>query len=150
LGDVRSHHAPQAQLAAILGGEHDIGALDAPEFVQDRAGAPPEPRPLLPLLQGFPQDVGEETDEDVGVHPVGALMPDRADTQFALLNAEGRFGVRQLDVGPPQVLGTPVGDVGTQHVAALAPAGPVIPLRPRCPREPQAGGTVGSVTKSMT
>ena len=58
-----------------------------------------------------------------------ALMPDRPERQVALVNAESGFGFGELDVGSPQRLGRPVGDVGAQHVAAFAVARPVIPLR---------------------
>jgi len=100
----------------------------------------PQAGPMLPLLQGFPEHVGEEADEDVCLHAVLAPMPDRPDGQLALLDAEGGFG---LDVGAPQVPGTPVRDVGAEHVAAFAVARPVIPLGARAPGQTQARGDTG-------
>src|SRR3989441_11729747 len=67
LGGVRAHHAAQAQLAAVLGRQDDVCALNTPEFIEDRARTPAEARASLPLLERLPQHVGEETDEDVGL-----------------------------------------------------------------------------------
>src|SRR3989442_5954431 len=139
LGGVRAHHAAQAQLAAVLGRQDDVCALNTPEFIEDRARTPAEARASLPLLERLPQHVGEETDEDVGLDAVGALVPHRTNCQLALLDAERRLDVRELDVGAPQVLGRPVRHIGAQHVAAFAPPRPVIPLGPRRPRQPHAG-----------
>jgi hypothetical protein len=33
-----------------------------------------EPGAALPLLERFPQHVGEEADEDVGLHAIGPLL----------------------------------------------------------------------------
>src|SRR2546426_11059518 len=88
LGGVRAHHAAQAQLAAVLGRQDDVCALNTPEFIEDRARTPAEARASLPLLERLPQHVGEETDEDVGLDAVGALVPHRTNCQLALLDAE--------------------------------------------------------------
>ena len=94
------------------------------------AWAVPEAGALLPLLQGFPQHGAEEADEDMGVNGILALMPDWADCQVLFLDAEGRLGLGELDVGAPEVVRTPVGDVGAEDVAALAPPGPLVLVRP--------------------
>ena len=43
LGCIGTHDAPEAQLATIRGRQNDIRALDASQFVQDRARAPAQP-----------------------------------------------------------------------------------------------------------
>jgi hypothetical protein len=53
LGRVRAHDAAETKLAAILGGQDDVRALNAAELIEDRAGALPEARPPLPLLRVF-------------------------------------------------------------------------------------------------
>jgi hypothetical protein len=140
LGQVRADDTPEAEVAAINGREDDVGALDAAEFFEDGAGAVAQARPALPLLQGLPQHVGEEADEDVGPDPVFALMPDGADGQVALVNAKGGLRIGQLDVGAPEVLRAPGGDVGAEDVAALAGAGPVFPLGADGPGEAHPRG----------
>ena len=47
--------------------------------------------------------------------------------QVALVDAEGRLGLGQLDVGLPQFLVAPVGDVAAEQVAAFAQGRPVAP-----------------------
>src|SRR5437660_1695058 len=139
LRGVRAHDAAQTEFAAVLGGEHDVGALDAAELVEDRPWTLPEAGPPLPLLEGFPQHVGQEADEDVGLDAILPLVPHGTNPQLTFLDAECRLRVGELDVRAPQVLGRPVGDVGAQHVAPFAPTGPVVPFRTRRPLQPHAG-----------
>ena len=89
LGGIWAHHAAEAEGPTVGRGEYHIGTLDAVEFGEDRAGALPQPRSSLPLFQGFPQDVGQEADEDMGLNAIGSLMPDGAEPQFALLDVLG-------------------------------------------------------------
>ena len=58
------------------------------------------------------------------------------------VRAEGRFGLGQLDVGLPEVLGRPVAQVGSQEVAAFRKHRPLTPLLFFRPRHLQAGTTV--------
>jgi hypothetical protein len=74
---------------------------------------------LLPHLQAFPQHESEEAHEDVGLDAVGALVPDRANVQLILLDTKSRFGLGELDVGLPQLLITPIGDVRAQEISPL-------------------------------
>src|SRR5207244_2031308 len=89
------HDAAQTDLATVLGRQDDIGALNAAEFVEDRARALAEAGASLPLLERLPQHVGEKADEDVGLHAVGALVPDGTNPELALLDAEGGLGIGQ-------------------------------------------------------
>jgi hypothetical protein len=54
---------------------------------------------MLPHLQALPLHEVEEAHEDVGLQPVGSLMPDRSHVQLVLLDTKGGFGLRELDVG---------------------------------------------------
>jgi len=67
----------------------------------------------------------------MSLYPVLALMPDGPDRKFALVDAKRRLRLTELNVGPPQLLGIPVGDVSAQQVSAFAVPGPVIPFRSR-------------------
>ncbi len=97
-----------------------------------------EARAALPLFERLPQHVGQKADEDVGLDAVRALMPHRANAQLALLDAERRLGVGELDICPPQLVGAPIRHVGAQDIAALAPARPVVPRRLGPPLEAHA------------
>jgi hypothetical protein len=57
----------------------------------------------------------------VRLHSIRALVPDGAETQLALLDAEGRLGIGELDVRLPEGFGRPVRDVDAEDVTALAP-----------------------------
>jgi hypothetical protein len=62
-----------------------------------------EPCPLATLGKCLPENVGQKADEDVSQHAVFFLMPDWAQPQIALVDAERRLGLGQLDLGPPEV-----------------------------------------------
>lgn len=51
----------------------------------------------LPELQSFPEHEGESADEDVGLHAIGALMPDGAHAQRVLLKATRRRDYQQAE-----------------------------------------------------
>ncbi len=62
------------------------------------------------------------------------VMPDRANRQIGLLDAEGGLGFGQLDVGLPQRFIGPLADVGAQDVDPFSkprPVGPVGTVRAR-------------------
>jgi hypothetical protein len=86
LSRVGTYHAAKPEFATVLRREHDVGALNATEFVQDGAGALPKAGPPLPLLEGLPQYVREEADEDVRLNPVGPLVPHGANRQLRRAN----------------------------------------------------------------
>ena len=69
LGLVGPDDAADAKLTTgiVRGWENDVSALKAGEFIEDGPRRVAEARPLLPLLEGLPEDVGEEADEDVGL-----------------------------------------------------------------------------------
>ncbi len=71
-----------AQAELVLGGisgrPNDVGALDAAQLLEKGAGAVAEAGAPHPLLEGLPQDVGQETDQDVRLATVGSVVPDWA------------------------------------------------------------------------
>jgi hypothetical protein len=70
-------------------------------------------------LQGLPEHEGEKAHQNVGLDAIGALVPDWAHAQLILLDAEGCLGLRELDVGLPELLIAPIADFRTQEVGAL-------------------------------
>ena len=85
--------------------------MDARELSEDRARRIAQSSTGLPLLQCLPQRIGQKADQDVGLDACLLVVPDRADTQVGLLDAEGRFGFGELDVSLPKLGVTPVVDV---------------------------------------
>ena len=71
-----------------------------------------EPGPLPSHLKALREDASEEANEDVGPAAVCALMPDRAGVQLILPNAEGCFGLGELDIRVPEAPTTPIEDTG--------------------------------------
>jgi hypothetical protein len=65
----------------------------------------------LPHLQALPQHEGEKANEDVGLDPILALVPDWTNAQLVFLDAKSSFSLCELDVGLPELLIAPVGDV---------------------------------------
>ncbi len=100
MGLVGFNYAANAQLAAwiLRQRQHQVGALDAAQFLENGSWAVTQPGAALPLLQRLPQDVSQEADQDMGLYPVLALMPDGPDRELALVNAERGLGLAELNV----------------------------------------------------
>ncbi len=72
----------------------------------------------------------------MGLDAIGALMPDGTHAQLVLLDAEGGFGLGQLNISLPELVLAPIGDIRAQQTGAL-------PL-PTPPRPPSCCGERGS------
>lgn len=96
--------------------------MNGAEFLKDGVRRVAQAGAALPLLERLPQHIGQEAHQYVREDALLALVPDRPDRQLAFVDAKGRRGLGELDVGPPQRLGRPVADIGAQHVAAFAVA----------------------------
>ena len=120
----RLGNASAADVDARLGRQHHVHHLYLRYLVEHLSRLIAQAGPLAHLPQRLPQHICQEAYQNVRLHPLFLLMPDRADRQIALLNAKGRFGLSELDVGLPQFLGSPVRDVAPQQVASLAQAPP--------------------------
>lgn len=112
-------HTAQANLAMRCGRQNDVLGLNAFEFFQDDARRITETCAALPHLQALPQHEGEKADEDMSLHAILALVPDRTEVELVLLDAEGGFGLGELDIGLPELLIAPIADVGAQEIGAL-------------------------------
>jgi len=71
-------------------------------------------------FQRFPYPIGQEANQNMSLHPLRLLVPDRAQLQIGLLDVEGVFGFGRLDVGPPQFFRGPVENITAQQIAAFA------------------------------
>jgi hypothetical protein len=109
--------------------------VNARKLGQNGARRIPQPGTRLPLLERFPQHISEKADQNVRLDAVLFMMPDRTDTQIGFLNAEGRLGFAELDVGLPQLLVSPVVDVAAKNVSAFTELGPIVSLRACAPLE---------------
>ena len=116
LGRVWLGHAAQTNLAVRCGWQDDVLGLNARKLFQDGARGIAEACTLLPHLEALPQHEGEKADEDMSLHAILALMPDRTDVELVLLDPKSGFGLCELDIGFPELLIAPVGDVGTQQI----------------------------------
>ena len=111
--------APQADLAMHCGGQHHVVRLEACKFFENGTRGVAEASTALPHLQALPQHEGQKADENMCLHAILALVPDRTQIQLIFLDAEGGLGLGQLDVSLPELLIGPVLDVRTQKIGAL-------------------------------
>jgi hypothetical protein len=126
LGRVWSGHTAQTNLAARCGRQDDVLGLDALEFFHNGARGIAETCAALAHLQALPQHEGKKADEDMSLYAILALVSDRTDVELILLNPESDFGLRELDIGLPELLIAPIGDVRAQQIGALGESGPVV------------------------
>ena len=104
----------------VLGGEHNIHETNALQFGKHFSGLVAKASLTAQLGEGFPEHVGKETDQDMGLDALGFLVPEGTDAKIALVYVECRLGFGQLDVGAPKFFPAPVGDVAAQQVSAHA------------------------------
>ena len=104
-----------------------VVAVGPSSGLDERARRIAQPGPPHPLGQGLPQNVGQKADQDVGQHTLFSLMPDRADFQLVLGDAEGPLRLGELDVPFPLGGGIKVSQVGAKQVAALGNRPPIAP-----------------------
>jgi hypothetical protein len=100
--------------------------LDACEFFEDRAWRVSEAGAALPHLEALPQHEGKKAYEDVTLDAILALMPDRTDVELIFLDAKSGFGLRELDVGFPELPIAPIIDVRSQEIGAFRERSPVV------------------------
>src|SRR5438132_4774882 len=62
----------------------------------------------------------------MGLNAIFALVPDRTDVQLIFLDTESSLSLCELDIGLPELLIAPIGDVRAQQVGALRERGPVV------------------------
>ena len=115
-------HAATADFDILLSrGQDDVDQPYLAQFLEYPMWFIAQPGGAGHLMQYLPKDVGQEADQDVSLHPLLGLVPNRADSQVALVNPKRRFGVGQLDVRLPEVLGRPVHDIRAAQ-DAIGPA----------------------------
>src|SRR5271155_1178602 len=72
------------------------------------------------MVERFPQGVGQDADEDVRLGAATVMVPDGAQQEVALEDAEGMFDDGELHVRFPELLGGPTGLVAAQQVGAVS------------------------------
>ena len=93
--------ATAANIDVFFRRQHHIDHADLAQFVKNPSRFITQARSFGPLVQCFPEHIGQEADQDMRENPILFLMPDRPDLQVAFMNSKGRFGLGQLDVGLP-------------------------------------------------
>ena len=109
---------PFSDVDTASGWQDNIHHSQVVQFLQYTAWLVAESYLLTHLAERLPQHVRQETDEDVRKDTIFLLVPDWANLEIALMDAEGRFRLGQLDVRFPQPFVAPVGEVGAKKVAA--------------------------------
>lgn len=66
---------------------------------------------MAPLAEGFPEHISEKANQNMGLHAVLEMVPDRAQEQVAFVDAKCSFSLGQLHVGAPKLFAAPIGDV---------------------------------------
>ena len=85
--------------------------MNAGKLSENGSGRMSQPGTPLPLLKRFPQHVSQKADQNVCLNTVLFMMPDRPDAQVGFLNPKSGLGFRELDVGFPKLLVSPVVNV---------------------------------------
>ena len=129
---IGTHHAAYAQftLGVLRQRQHNVSGVYARELCEDGSRRVSKPGFRLPLLQRFPQSVGDEADEDVRLDAPLLVVPDRQDGEIGLVDAERGFRLGELNVCLPKRLIRPFSYVGAQDVDAFGEPRPVSPLGP--------------------
>src|SRR5262249_28594166 len=110
------------------------------QLVQDGARRVSEAGALLPHLKGFPQHEREKANQDMGLNAVLSLVPDRPHVQLALLDPKGGFRLSELNIGLPQLLIAPVGDIRSQQIGTLGEFSPEVERGVGGDAEAETGG----------
>jgi len=119
--------ASAADVDAAFCQQHNVHHLYLRYLIKHFPGLIAQTRCPTHLSEGFPKDKCEEAHQNVRLNPFFLLVPNRANRQIALMNAERGFSLSELDVGFPEILGAPIRDVASQQVASLAQGGPIAP-----------------------
>ena len=125
---IRAYDATQAQLPSVLQRQYDVDALNALEFFEHSPRTRSQTCPRLPTSEGLPQSICQEANEDVSFGALRFLVPYGSYPQVAFLDPEGGLSLGKLNVEPPELLSTPVRDVGSQYVGPFGQVGPVQPF----------------------
>ena len=72
---VRILYASASNLHPLLGGQNHVNHLHVGDLVEDPPWLIPQTCPLAHLPDGLPENIGQEADQDVGLHPPGLLVP---------------------------------------------------------------------------
>ena len=85
---IRLGHTAEADATARGCRQDDVVESYTSQFFDDRSRSISQATGSHPLLEGLPHHIRQEREEDVGLHSIFELVPDRAQGQFALAGAE--------------------------------------------------------------
>ena len=75
---------------------------------------------MAPAAKVFPENIGEKANQNMSLHAALKMVPNRAESQLAFVDAKGGLRLGQLDVSAPKLFAAPIGDVGAQQITAFA------------------------------
>lgn len=135
----------------LAGGKDDVDQVDFAQLLKNATGLVAQTGRPSHLVQRLPENIRQETDQNVGLNPLFGLVPDRADPQIALVDPKCGFGLGQLDVRLPKVFGRPVRYVRSQKITALVERRPLAPCVVFLPRDTRAAVNIfdGDVVKGL-
>ena len=84
----RLRHTPTTDVDATFCGQHNIHHLYLRNLVEDLSRLTSQTSRLAHLRERFPDNIRQETNQDVRLHPFLPLMPYRTDRQIALRDAK--------------------------------------------------------------
>ena len=93
----RLSDAATANVGTATSGQHHVDQLNLAQFLEHATRFMPQADSLATLAQRFPENVGQEADQNVGQDSLFFLMPDWTQPEVALVDAERRLGLCQLD-----------------------------------------------------
>ncbi|MEO2047845.1 MAG: hypothetical protein ABGX16_14895 [Pirellulales bacterium] len=96
---------PDVEIAS--GWQDNVHHFQVTQLLQNATWFVTDPRLLTHLTEHLPQHVCQKADEDVSKNAVFLLMPDRADLEVTLMNAESRFRLGQSKGRHYNVFGNP-------------------------------------------
>ena len=98
---------------------------------------------MAPAAKRFPEHIGEKANQNMSLHAVLEMVPDRAQRQIAFVDAKGSLGLGQLHVRSPEFFSAPIGDVAAQQITAFAQPGPIAPLFSLAPLQACSAAFIG-------
>ena len=119
---VRFGVAAQDQGAPVGGREMHVEHLDRSKLVEHRARGESRGQRFQSCAQRHVQTIGHEGDEDMRLDAALELVVNRTQLEIIFQVLERRLDLGELDVELPQLGGLAPTQVGTQQIAALAPA----------------------------
>jgi hypothetical protein len=98
---IRCLQSSQPDLRTFPSRQDHVGQFDLGKFPEDLPRLVSETCVTTQSTQGFPKDIGEETDQNMRLNTFVFLMPYGSNTQITFVDPKSILRLRQLNVGFP-------------------------------------------------